>query len=148
MPEGWQGIQGGRALSLNELRDAATELIQKCGTVKTWLFSGEIGAGKTTLIKAVCQRLGVEEGMSSPTFSIVNEYRLPGDEKVYHFDFYRLTNEREAYDLGAEEYFDSDHFCFVEWPEKIPSLIPRQHVEVKLIPTDPTHRIIQYASHD
>ncbi len=148
MPEVWERIQGGRALSLRELKEAADELIQKCNGVKTWLFSGEIGAGKTTLIKAVCERLGVKEGMSSPTFSIVNEYDLRQGGRIYHFDFYRLKNEREAYDLGAEEYFDSGNFCFVEWPEKIPSLIPRQHIEVKIVPTDPTHRIIQYASHD
>lgn len=148
MPEGWKGVMGGRKLSQNELKDAARELIRECGSVRTWLFSGEIGAGKTTLIKAVCEQLGVKDGMSSPTFSIINEYRPSAEERIYHFDFYRLKNEREAYDLGAEEYFDSGHFCFVEWPERIPSLIPQQYIEVNLKATDPTHRIIQYARHD
>ena len=148
MPEVWERIQGGQALSLNELKEAAGELVRKCSAVKIWLFSGEIGAGKTTLIKAVCQRLGVREGMSSPTFSIVNEYPTPGGEKIYHFDCYRLKSEQEAFDLGAEEYFDSGNFCFVEWPEKIPSLIPKQHVEVRIIPKDQTHRIIEYANHE
>ena len=148
MPEVWERIQEGRALSLNELRTAASELVEKCGKVKIWLFSGEMGSGKTALIKAVCERLGVKDGMSSPTFAIVNVYDTQQGERIYHFDFYRLKNEREAYDLGAEEYFDSGNFCFVEWPEKIPSLIPGQHIEVKITPTDPTHRIIQYASHD
>ena len=155
MPEVWERIQDGRALSLTELKGAAEELIQKCSAVKTWLFSGEMGSGKTTLIKAVCEGLGVREGMSSPTFSIVNQYDLFSGssgrrqgERIYHFDFYRLKNEREAYDLGAEEYFDSGNFCFVEWPEKILSLIPRQHVTIRITPIDSTHRIIEYASHD
>src|ERR1700690_1947358 len=143
-----QGIQGGRALSQSELKAAATELIEKCSGVKTWLFSGEMGAGKTTLIKAVCEQLGVKEGMSSPTFSIVNEYDLPRGEKIYHFDCYRLKNEQEAFDLGAEEYFESGNFCFVEWPEKIPSALPGRHIKVEITPADSTHRIIAYASHD
>jgi tRNA threonylcarbamoyladenosine biosynthesis protein TsaE len=148
MPDEFQDILGGRSLSLNDLKAAADELIQKCGNVNTWLFSGEMGAGKTTLIKTICSQLGVKEGMSSPTFSIVNEYALPARGKVYHFDCYRLKHEREAFDLGAEEYFDSGNYCFVEWPEKIPSLIPAEHVTIKITPTDSTHRIIQYARHD
>jgi tRNA threonylcarbamoyladenosine biosynthesis protein TsaE len=148
MPEVWERIQGGRAISLNELGAAANELIEKCSAVKVWLFSGEIGAGKTTLIKTVCEALGVKTGMSSPTFSIVNEYPSLQGEKIYHFDFYRLNNEREAFDLGAEEYFDSGNFCFVEWPEKAPGVIPEQHIQINITPSDPTHRIIKYASHD
>src|SRR5882757_7489245 len=148
MPEVWESIRRGQALSLSEMTAAAAELIRKCGHVKVWLFAGEMGAGKTTLIKAVCEQLGVREGMSSPTFSIVNEYDRQEGGKIYHFDFYRLKNEQEAFDLGAEEYFDSGNFCFVEWPEKIPTLIPPQHIDIKITTEDPMHRIIHYASHD
>jgi tRNA threonylcarbamoyladenosine biosynthesis protein TsaE len=148
MSEVWEPIGRGRALSLDELKAAAGELVGKCYTTKVWLFYGEMGSGKTTLIKAVCERLGVIKGMSSPTFSVVNEYETGHGERIYHFDFYRLKNEQEAYDLGAEEYFDSGNFCFVEWPEKIPSLIPERHIKVKVTPCDPTNRIIHYTSHD
>jgi len=148
MPEGWESIQGGQALSLGDLKTAAAHLIWKCSPVKVWLFSGEMGAGKTTLIKAVCEQLGVREGMSSPTFSIVNEYDRQEGGKIYHFDFYRLKNEQEAFDIGAEEYFESGNFCFIEWPEKIPSLIPSQHVNIRITPSDPLHRIIEYACYD
>jgi tRNA threonylcarbamoyladenosine biosynthesis protein TsaE len=148
MSEVWERIGGGRALSLDALKAAAGELIEKCNTTKVWLFYGEMGSGKTTLIKAICERLGVGKGMSSPTFSIVNEYETRQGGIIYHFDFFRLKNEQEAYDLGAEEYFDSGNFCFVEWPEKIPSLIPERHVKVKITPTDPANRMIAYTYHD
>ncbi len=148
MPEVWESIRRGQALSLSEMTAAAAELIRKCGHVKVWLFAGEMGAGKTTLIKAVCEQLGVREGMSSPTFSIVNEYARQQGGKIYPFDFYRLKNEQEAFDLGAEEYFDSGNFCFIEWPEKIPSLIPQQHANVKIRPSDSLHRIIEYTCYD
>jgi len=148
MPEVRDSVLGGRALGLESLKEAARELIRKCGMFNVWSFYGDIGAGKTTLIKALCEELGVRGGMSSPTFSIVNEYALPGGKSVYHFDFYRLKNEREALDLGAEEYFDSRNYCFIEWPERAPSIIPDKHVEVKIIPTDATHRIIEFATHE
>ena len=148
MPEVWGRIQGGQAVSLEELNAAAAELIRKCSAFKVWLFSGEMGAGKTTLIKAVCRGLGVEGGMSSPTFSIVNEYDRQQGGKIYHFDFYRLKNEQEAYDLGAEEYLDSGNFCFVEWPEKIKKMIPQQHASIKIQHHDPLHRIIEYACYE
>jgi len=148
MPEVWERIRGGQALSLSDLEGAASELIRKCSPFNVWLFSGEMGAGKTTLIKAVCEQLGVKGGMSSPTFSIVNEYDRQQGGKIYHFDFYRLKNEQEAYDLGADEYFDSGNFCFIEWPEKIPSLIPPYHAAIKIQTSDPLHRIIEYACYD
>jgi tRNA threonylcarbamoyladenosine biosynthesis protein TsaE len=148
MPEGWANILGGQAISLSELTGAASELIRQCGAIKVWLFSGEMGVGKTTLIKAVCEQLGIHGGMSSPTFAIVNEYDRQDGEKIYHFDFYRLKVEQEAYDLGVEEYFDSGYFCFVEWPEKVPTLIPAKHVEIKISPADAMHRKIAYLCHD
>src|SRR5690606_22062221 len=95
-----------------------------------WLFLGEMGAGKTTLIQNICRVLGVVDTTTSPTFSIVNEYRDRNDESIYHFDFYRIKDETEAMDIGVEEYFDSDKLCMEEWPEKIPSLIPNQYLSI------------------
>ena len=89
-----------------------------------WLFYGEMGAGKTTLIKALCQAWEVEDTVSSPTFALVNEYRTSKGQVVYHFDFYRIEDEEEATDIGLEEYFYSQRYCLVEWPTKIRNLLP------------------------
>lgn len=93
---------------------------------KVILFNGQMGAGKTTFIKALAKALGVENPTSSPTFSLVNEYEAH-DGLVYHFDMYRLKNETEALDFGIEDYLYSGHWCFIEWAEKIPNLIPKKH---------------------
>lgn len=141
MPEQWGKALGGKAISINDLGDVARELITASGNTKVWLFDGPMGSGKTTLIKAICKELGVREGTSSPTFSIVNEYTAPRSH-IYHFDFYRLEKESEAYDLGVEEYFESGAYCFVEWPEKIPSLFPMNYMKVKVsIDSDSTRKI-------
>lgn len=108
--------------SINDLADVACKLIQN-STNKTWLFNAPMGAGKTTLIKQLAKELGVNEMASSPTFSIVNEY-LGTNDKVYHFDLYRLKNEEEAYDMGLNEYFDKDAWCFVEWPDLAQNILP------------------------
>ena len=105
--------------SLIQLPTIANEIISFAGSSRIFLFYGEMGAGKTTLIKSLCESLGVTEPVTSPTFSIVNEY-IGASQKVYHFDFYRLKNQTEALDMGYEEYFYSDAWCFIEWPEKIP----------------------------
>ena len=110
--------------NLIELPVIAKELIEAFGTKKVIAFKGEMGAGKTTLIKAICEALGVKQTISSPTFSIVNEYLSSSGKKIYHFDFYRINTISEAYDMGYEEYFYSDAYCFVEWPEKISDLMP------------------------
>ncbi|RRA96948.1 tRNA (adenosine(37)-N6)-threonylcarbamoyltransferase complex ATPase subunit type 1 TsaE [Paenimyroides viscosum] len=110
--------------SIGELNNIAQQLI-KNSTYKTWLFYAPMGAGKTTLIKALAKELGVSEMASSPTFSIVNEY-LGTKDKVYHFDLYRLKNEAEAYDMGLDEYFDENAWCFVEWPEMATSILPEK----------------------
>ncbi|MEI9920717.1 MAG: tRNA (adenosine(37)-N6)-threonylcarbamoyltransferase complex ATPase subunit type 1 TsaE [Bacteroidota bacterium] len=128
--------------TLNELDAVVKELLVAGNQRKVWLFHGEMGAGKTTLIKAICKTLGVESGMASPTFSIVNEYA--GNEKIYHFDFYRLKNEEEAYDIGVEEYLDSGNLCLIEWPERIPGLLPSSYFEIKLGIESPTLRRIHY----
>lgn len=119
--------------SLAELPQVAIQLIELAGEKRVFLFDAPMGAGKTTLIKALCAELGVSEHVTSPTFSIVNEYSGKNNF-IYHFDFYRLKNEQEAYDLGYEEYFYSGNYCFVEWPQKINSLLPNDafivHIEI------------------
>lgn len=103
---------------------------------KVILFHGEMGVGKTTLIKQLCKNLGVLGATSSPTFSLVNEYEITNNQLVYHFDFYRLKNEMEALDMGADDYFYSGNWCFIEWAEKIPNLVPEDHsvVSIELLP--------------
>jgi tRNA threonylcarbamoyladenosine biosynthesis protein TsaE len=95
-------------------------------------FYGEMGAGKTTFIKAICRELGAGDYLSSPTFAILNEYRLGNGQPAYHFDFYRINKESEAFDLGYEQFFFSGHFCFIEWPEKIAALLPEDCIKVKI----------------
>lgn len=118
--------------NLSELPVVANELIKAFGTKKVIAFKGEMGAGKTTLIKAICEELGVKQTISSPTFSIVNEYLSSSGKKIYHFDFYRINKISEAYDMGYEEYFYSDAYCFVEWPEKIAELMQEEVLTVNI----------------
>ncbi len=110
--------------SLSELPAVANQVIQAFGERNVIAFQGQMGAGKTTFIKAVCISLGVKETISSPTFSIVNEYLSASGRKIYHFDFYRIKDINEAYDMGYEEYLYSDALCLIEWPEKIESILP------------------------
>lgn len=116
----------------SRLADTASSILEYAGNEKIFLFQGEMGAGKTTLIKSLCQQLGMEENVSSPTYSLVNEYALPKG-KIYHFDFFRIKNELEAFDLGFEEYLSSGDYCFIEWPEMIPNLWPINFIEIKIV---------------
>ena len=116
--------------TLNELSKAAGGLLSSVSN-KVLLFYGEMGSGKTTLIKEVAKQLGVKETISSPTFAIVNEYELEND-KLYHFDFYRINKEEEALDIGIEEYFYSGHWNLIEWPQKIETLIPKESTIIRL----------------
>ena len=118
--------------SLSDIPAAAKKLIAAFQGRKVVAFSGPMGAGKTTLIKAICEELGVKDTISSPTFSIVNEYHAAEGKKIYHFDFYRINSLNEAYDLGYEEYFYSDAYCFIEWPEKITGLLPENVLKVNI----------------
>jgi len=131
-----------------ELGEVAKVFLQRAGHCPVWLFFGDMGSGKTTFIKSLCVQVGVKDAMSSPTFSIVNEYNTNDDDKVYHFDFYRIKNEAEAYDIGSEEYFYSGNLCLIEWPEKIPSLIPAEHAEVSITVENQNHRTIALSVHD
>ena len=131
-----------------ELGDVAKVFLQQAAHCPVWLFYGEMGSGKTTFIKILCAQMGVKDSMSSPTFSIVNEYATDDDKRIYHFDFYRIKNEAEAYDIGSEEYFYSGDQCFIEWPEKIPSLIPPEHVEVSIAIDNQNQRTIALSVHD
>ncbi|QIX63246.1 tRNA (adenosine(37)-N6)-threonylcarbamoyltransferase complex ATPase subunit type 1 TsaE [Hymenobacter sp. BT18] len=103
-------------------------------------FEGEMGAGKTTFIKALCASLGVREEVSSPTFSLVNEYRDAQDRPIYHFDFYRLNSPEEALEIGALEYFDSGYLCLIEWPSRIEPLLPNDRLLLTLSVTGPSAR--------
>jgi tRNA threonylcarbamoyladenosine biosynthesis protein TsaE len=105
-------------------------------------FEGEMGAGKTTLIRALCAELGVADDVSSPTFALVNEYRSGAGLPIYHFDFYRIDSEEEAARLGAAEYFDSGYLCLVEWPSRVAGLLPPQRLLVELTVTGPESRQI------
>ena len=117
--------------SLEEINEVAQQILEH-NPSKVILFHGEMGVGKTTLIKALAKKLGVCEVTSSPTFSLVNEYQTTSNQIVYHFDFYRLNHEIEALDMGADEYFYSGNWCFIEWAEKIPNLIPEPHSVISI----------------
>jgi len=118
--------------SLSEIESAAKRILAFTDR-KIFLFFGNMGVGKTTLIKVIAKELGVADTVSSPTFSLVNEYRDQNNKPVYHFDFYRIEDEEEALDMGVEEYFDSNAYCLVEWPEKIKNLLPLGIVSVKIL---------------
>jgi tRNA threonylcarbamoyladenosine biosynthesis protein TsaE len=121
--------------SLLDLKEAAKKLLDFNKENKIFVFYGDMAAGKTTFIKAICAELGVFDTVSSPTFSIVNEYEGNG-ERIYHFDFYRIKSIQEAFDIGYEEYFYSGDICLIEWPEKVEELLPEHYVKVKISTID------------
>jgi len=128
--------------SLAEIGKAAEDFLSQIGERKVFAFHGEMGAGKTTFIKALCLAMGVDENITSPTFALINEYETPTDKLIYHFDCYRLKDLREAYDIGAEEYFYSGNYCFIEWPEKIEDLLPLDTVEISIRVVEKNKRTI------
>ncbi len=118
--------------SLSEIQLAAQEFVRSMGDKTVFALYGPMGVGKTTFTKAVCEALGVEDNITSPTFAIVNEYRSNTNELIYHFDFYRIKKLEEVYDLGYEDYFYSGAICFIEWPELIEELLPLDAVKVTI----------------
>lgn len=124
-----------------ELFEAAQQILDFAGDKKIFLFYGEMGAGKTTLINQLCRVLGTQDHTSSPTFSIVNEYK-GAKGSIFHFDFYRLKNQNEALDLGYEDYFYFGDYCMVEWPSKIPDLLPEDAVKVRIEIISENERLI------
>ena len=122
-----------RIAGTDGLAAAARQFVEAMGERRVFAFYGKMGAGKTTFIKAICEAMGVEDTVTSPTFAIVNEYGVNKEfRSVYHFDFYRIKNLREAYDIGTEDYFYSGSPCFIEWPELVEELLPENTVRVSI----------------
>ena len=118
--------------NIEDIRSAARQFVAAMGDSKVFAFYGKMGAGKTTFIKAICEELGVEDVITSPTFAIVNEYQGSNASLIYHFDFYRIKRLEEVYDMGYEDYFYSGAVCFLEWPELVEELLPEDAVRVSI----------------
>ena len=133
--------------TLDHIDDIAHLLIQESGDQKVWIFKGEMGAGKTTLIKSLAKSLQVADSVSSPTFGIVNEYQTQAKGLLYHFDFYRLDDPMEALDIGIEEYFYSGNYCWLEWAEKIAPFLPERFFHIELELASETGRMLTFHHH-
>ncbi|MEQ9288651.1 MAG: tRNA (adenosine(37)-N6)-threonylcarbamoyltransferase complex ATPase subunit type 1 TsaE [Cyclobacteriaceae bacterium] len=134
--------------ALGEIEEVAKKIIQHCTGYNIWLFEGQMGAGKTTLIKSICEQMQVSDNVSSPTFSLLNVYQTGTGDEVYHFDFYRIKDQMEAIDIGSDEYFYSGNYCFIEWPEKIPSLIPDRFIKISINLGRENEREISITEHE
>ncbi|MCM1151793.1 MAG: tRNA (adenosine(37)-N6)-threonylcarbamoyltransferase complex ATPase subunit type 1 TsaE [Alistipes sp.] len=132
-----------RINSQDELPQAAAAIVELLGPRTVVALRGEMGAGKTTLIREIAAQLGAADTVTSPTFAIVNQYEGDGGRRICHFDFYRIEDLREAYDFGYEEYFYSGDVCLVEWPEKIEPLLPDERIEVRITVDGPTARTFE-----
>jgi tRNA threonylcarbamoyladenosine biosynthesis protein TsaE len=128
--------------SLENLAEIASLIIETAKN-KTVLFYGEMGVGKTTLIKEICRQLKVVDTISSPTFSLVNEYKTSKNVSIYHFDFYRITNQEEALDMGIEEYLYNNDWCLIEWPQNVENLLPLESVQIHLTTLENGQRNVQ-----
>ena len=129
--------------SINDLPEAADAILEALNGRSIVAFWGEMGAGKTTLIRALCDRLGVTDTVTSPTFALVNEYHTETGEPIYHFDFYRINRIEEVFDFGYEEYFYSGNLCLIDWPEKIEGLLPEETLSVRIRITGDESRTIE-----
>lgn len=132
-----------RISSQEELPQAAAAIVELLADRTVVALRGEMGAGKTTLVREIAAQLGAADTVTSPTFAIVNQYKGAGDRRIFHFDFYRIEDPREAFDLGYEEYFYSEGICLVEWPEKIEPLLPDERIEVRIAVDGPTARTFE-----
>ena len=130
--------------NLDEIEKTAKDFILHMGDNKIFAFYGEMGVGKTTFIKQLCKSLGVNQEVTSPTFSLVNEYETKNGDILYHFDFYRLEKSEESLDFGIYEYFDSGNICLLEWPEIIEDLLPEETTKIKIILNDDKTRSIMF----
>jgi tRNA threonylcarbamoyladenosine biosynthesis protein TsaE len=131
-------------ISLDRLNQTAGEIIQLASHKTLWCFEGEMGSGKTTLIREICKVLNVQDEITSPSFSLVNEYRTTSGQTIFHFDFYRIRSEEEVYDIGYEDYFDSGNLCLIEWPSKIESILEGEDkVVIRLVNESETGRNIK-----
>jgi len=128
--------------SLKALEVSARRLIDQFPGDRVFAFYGKMGAGKTTFIQALCRVIGSGDNVTSPTFALINEYKTQDNVSIFHFDFYRIKSIEEAFDLGYEDYFYSGNYCFIEWPEKIETLLPQNFVEVKIDVAENETRII------
>jgi tRNA threonylcarbamoyladenosine biosynthesis protein TsaE len=124
------------------LTEAAKRILEYTSGHKLLAFYGSMGAGKTTIIKAICKVLGADDMVTSPTFTLVNEYRTKNGEVVYHIDFYRIKKTEEVFDFGIEEYFSSGSYCFMEWPELIGEILPPETIKIKITVGDKEQRIL------
>lgn len=129
--------------SIEQIGEAARQFVSQIGERRVFAFYGSMGAGKTTFVKAVCEQLGVQDVITSPTFAIVNEY-TGDDGAIYHFDFYRIKKLEEVYDMGYEDYFYSGALCFIEWPELIEELLPEDAVKVSIAEQEDGSRTVTF----
>ena len=134
---------------IEHIREAAHEFIENIGDHRVFAFYGKMGAGKTTFVKAICEELGVEDVITSPTFAIINEYTidhspLNNGQSIYHFDFYRIKKLEEVYDMGYEDYFYSGALCFIEWPELIEEILPDDAVRVNISEQEDGSRVVSF----
>ena len=131
-----------RSEGQDDLEQLSVEILMTCTKSQIFTFEGQLGAGKTTLIKSLCQYLGYTDEVTSPTFSLVNEYQTPSS-MIYHMDLYRLNSENELLDIGFEEYLDGDAFCFIEWPQIAENLIVQSHYKIKILLNEDLSRKIE-----
>ncbi len=129
------------ANKLEDLKSIAKNILSEFSTERTFAFYGKMGSGKTTFIKELCKQLGVNETITSPTFSIINEYIGKENCPIYHFDFYRIKSQEEAYDFGYEEYLFANNYCFIEWPELVENLLPVNYVKISITEKENGNRV-------
>ena len=127
----------------NHLKQAAERFLKEAGDSRLFAFYGRMGAGKTTIIRAICMALSASDIVTSPTFTLVNEYKTSGGKPIYHIDFYRIKKPSEIFDFGIEEYFDSGNYCFMEWPELIEDYLPPETVRVKITVMENEMRLLE-----